>query len=103
MKKINILPTNIADIYAIRALFNGTAEAEQQKRAVKCVVEEICQTYAMTFDPESDRQTAFNEGKRHVGRILVGIANANMAAINAADEKLEKLAKPVTRKGRPNG
>ena len=100
---ISFLPKDIADSYAIQALFKGAANEAQQLRAIKCLVEEICGTYGMTFDPESDRNTSFNEGKRHVGRVLVGIANISLGVVKAAEEKIEKRKVIIKTKGRPNG
>ena len=106
MSSIAFLPKEIADSYAIQALFKGIANEGQQLRAVKCIVEEICGTYAMTFGPESARQSDFNEGKRHVGRALVGIANISLGLVKAADQRTEKReqAKTIVRTRRnPNG
>ena len=103
MSSIAFLPKEIADSYAIQALFKGIANEGQQLRAVKCIVEEICGTYAMTFDPENERQSNFNEGRRHVGRVLVGIANISLGTVKAAEERIEKRKVIIKTKGRPNG
>ena len=100
---IKFLPDDIADSYAIKALFTGTANAGQQTRAMKCLIEEICNTYGMTYDPQSERQSAFNEGMRHVGRVLVGIANISLGQVKKAEELIEKRKTFVKSKGRPNG
>lgn len=81
------LPEKAIDAYAIQALAKGIAGEEQQKRALKCIIDEIAGAYEMTFDPESDRQTCFAEGRRHVGRVLVGIVNMTAGAIEAAYHK----------------
>lgn len=100
---ISFLPKDTADSYAIRALIQGEASEAQQKRAVKCIIEEICGTYSMTFDPKSERETSFNEGKRHVGRVLVGIANVNLGTIQEVEKKIEKRKVIVNTKGKPHG
>ena len=100
------LPKEIADSYAIQAVSRGTANDVQQKRAFKCLIEEICGTYAMTFDPESARKSDFNEGKRHVGRVLVGIANISLGSVKEAEQRIEKReqAKTIVRtRKNPNG
>ena len=96
------LPSRLPDAYAIQALAKGLATPEAQRQAIKCIVEEISGTYAMTYDPESDRQSAFAEGRRSVGRAIVGIINSNLGAVKAADERIaaRRLPKPV--KGRPD-
>lgn len=100
---ISFLPKEIADSYAVQALMRGEANETQQKRAVKCIIEEICGTYSMTFDPQSERETSFNEGKRHVGRVLVGIANISLGTVKEAEEKIEKRKVIVKTKGKPHG
>jgi len=100
---MTILPKDIADSYAIQAFMRGEANEAQQKRAAKCIVEEICGTYDMTFDPASNRQSDFNEGKRHVGRVLVGIANISLGVIQEAEKNIEKRKIRVNTKGKPHG
>ena len=97
------LPENIADGYAIQAWSRGEADGPAQLRAFRCIVEEIAGAYAMSFDPESDRQTCFAEGRRHVGRVIVGIAKLNLGVIPEAEQRIAARRTPTTRKGRPNG
>ena len=54
----------------------------------------------MTFDPESDRQSAFNEGVRHVGRTIVGLINVNLGNIDKAQGR---ILQRLTGKGQPDG
>ena len=56
---------------AIKALSTGTASAGQQQRALLWIVEVLCETYDLSFRPESERETVFAEGKRHVGMQIV--------------------------------
>ena len=101
-----ILPKDIADSYAIQALFSGTATEGQQLAAVKCIVEEICNTYGPQFDPESERSEAFNLGKREIGRILVGIAKINLGSIKKAEESIKRRSVPkplVQTRGKQHG
>jgi len=65
------------DLYNIQALSTGTANADQQIAALKCIVEKLCGTYGITFDPSSDRMTAHNEGKRFVGLSIVQLTKLN--------------------------
>ena len=100
---ISFLPKDIADSYAIKALLQGEADGFQQKRAMKCLIEEICGTYSMSFDPEDERMSCFNEGRRHVGRVLVGIANISLGAVQEAEKKIEKRKIVVNTKGKKHG
>lgn len=84
------LPRDLSDAYAIRAVSKGEADETAQKRALRCIVEEISGTYAMTYDPASDRNSCFAEGRRSVGRAIVGMLNIDLNAVKAAEERLTK-------------
>src|SRR5262249_17295119 len=59
-----------ADIFALQAIANGTANNAQQQRAYEYVVRTLCETDRMTFWPggeDGKRATDFAEGKRWVG------------------------------------
>jgi hypothetical protein len=58
---------------ALKALQSGTANAAQQQRALKWIIEPLCGTYDLSYRPGEDgeRDTAFAEGKRFVGQQIV--------------------------------
>lgn len=56
---------------AIKALQAGNANAAQQQRALKWVIEALCGTYDLSWRPDCDRATSFAEGKRFVGMQIV--------------------------------
>lgn len=56
-----------ADIYAVQALAAGVASADQQKRAVHWLLNNVCGTYDETYFADSERNSAYAQGKRHVG------------------------------------
>jgi hypothetical protein len=59
-----------ADIFAIQALTQGSANEAQQKRAYEYVVRNLCEIDRMTFwagGEDGRRATDFAEGKRWVG------------------------------------
>lgn len=56
---------------AIKALAAGNAHQEQQKMALAWIINDLCRTYDLSYRPESDRDTAFAEGKRFVGLMLL--------------------------------
>jgi hypothetical protein len=64
-------PYEEADVYAIKALAAGVANEGQQQRALGWIVNTLCGTYDLSYRPDSDRNTAFAEGKRHVGMQIV--------------------------------
>jgi hypothetical protein len=82
---------DLADAHAIRAVAEGRADPDQQKRAMRWIIEKACGTYEDSFRPEGDRDTILACGRRFVGLRLVTI-------INLSRETLEKLR---LGKGRP--
>lgn len=78
---IPILPSDPETNRAVQALAKGVASESQQIMVFRYIVYELAGTYGMSFDPESDRMTSFNEGRRHVGRVLTGIVNTPFAAL----------------------
>ena len=60
-----------ADIGAVQALARGEADSYQQTRALTWIVETVCGTYDLSFRPDSERETAFAEGRRFVGLNIV--------------------------------
>lgn len=69
-----------ADTMAIKALATGTANDGQQKRALAWIINAVCGTYDLSFRPgeSGDRETAFAEGKRHVGLQIVKHINGSV-------------------------
>jgi hypothetical protein len=63
------------DHAAVKAVANGIASEEQQKRAARWIINTLCETYGMSYRPQSDRDTTFAEGKRHVGLQIVKLVN----------------------------
>jgi len=59
-----------ADIFAIQCMEKGDADPQQQINAFWFIVKNLCGTYAPTFG-ESDRDSSFLNGRRHVGLELI--------------------------------
>lgn len=68
---------DVADVAAIQAVVGGIATPEQQQRAFRYVVEVAAGTYDQSFRPDSERDTAFAEGRRYVGLTLVKLSKLN--------------------------
>jgi hypothetical protein len=64
-------PYELADLSAVQALAAGTADEQQQKRALDWIIKQVCGTYELSYHPESDRDTAFAEGRRFAGLQIV--------------------------------
>lgn len=74
-------PYTRADINAVKGCIAGTADSDQQKRAMKWIIETVCATYDLSYRPESDRDTAFAEGRRFVGLQLVKALKLDLSKI----------------------
>lgn len=79
-------PYEAADITAIQAVAAGDADREQQQRAFKWIIEVAAQTYGLSYRPESERDTAFAEGRRMVGLSMVKLLRLNAAAFVESDQ-----------------
>lgn len=68
---------NLPKAVAIQAVAEGRANEQQQMLALRCIVEELCGYYELSFSPDSERETAFAEGKRFVGAQIVKLTRLN--------------------------
>lgn len=67
---------------AIKALNAGLASSDQQKEALRWIIEDLARTYDLSYRPgtDGDRDTAFAEGKRFVGMQIVKQINRRQVA-----------------------
>ena len=65
---------NVHKAVAIQAVCDGRADEDQQRLAMKVIIEEICRYGDMSFSPDSPRETDFAEGKRWIGAQLALIS-----------------------------
>jgi hypothetical protein len=77
------VPYDEGIVYAFRALFEGKATEDQQKRAIEWLLLNCCHIGQSSFAP-TDRETAFLEGERNVGLQVARMKDA------AALEKVKK-------------
>lgn len=71
-----------ADAGALQALVRGDAQPHQQQRAIKLIVEGLCDTYGMSYYPFSTRDSDFAEGKRFVGNQIIKLIKLNLAKLS---------------------
>lgn len=67
---------------ALRAMHEGNAEPHQQKKLLEWLVNDLCETHGLSFRPDSDRATAFAEGKRFVGLQIIKQLNVTITGGN---------------------
>lgn len=72
-----------ADVAAIQALYEGSANREQQKRALTWLINTACATYDMSYrtGAAGAMDTAFAEGRRSVGLQLVKLCNIKIGLL----------------------
>jgi hypothetical protein len=75
----------VPDAGAMQALARGDASPAQQQRALDWIVTAACGTYELSFNPDSDRATAFAEGRRMVGLQIVKLIKVNLARLRQAN------------------
>jgi hypothetical protein len=71
----------IPDVAAVQALHRGDATDEQQRRALRYLIENLCGTYDLAYRPASPRDTDFALGKAWVGQQLVKLLHINVQAL----------------------
>lgn len=78
-----------ADASALQAIADGKADANQQKRALKWIIELAAGTYDLSFRPGTtgERDTVLAEGRRFVGLQIVKLLKVNVGLL------VEKSAK----------
>lgn len=76
---------DLADVTAFQALSRGDASPDLQMRALKWLIEGAANTYGLSFDPQSDRGTAFAEGRRFVGLQVVKMLKLDASKLRKED------------------
>lgn len=74
-------PWEPADVGSLQALARGEANAHQQQRALKWIIEAAAGTYDLSYQPDSERATSFAEGRRFVGLQVVKLLKLNLTAM----------------------
>lgn len=75
---------DVPDAGAVQALARGEASPEQQRRALDWIITAAGGTYDLSFNPDSDRATAFAEGRRFVGLQIVKLIKLNLSQYRTA-------------------
>jgi hypothetical protein len=71
-----------ADIVALQAVANGSADSEQQRRAMEWIVYKACDFHGVSFRG-TDRETSFAEGKRFVAQQINALLTYNVRTMNS--------------------
>ena len=73
----------------MQALVTGTANEQQQKRALDWIINNACMTYHQSFRPgvNGDRDTCFAEGRRFVGNQIIRLTKLDPKKVNTEQPK----------------
>lgn len=69
------------DAAAVQAVVYGRASEDQQRRALKFIIEVVCARDDQSYRSGKPDDTAFAEGKRYVGNQIVKFSKLNLAAL----------------------
>jgi len=83
-------PATKAEIMALKALAAGNANVHQQKRALSFILHTACRLNSVSFDPTSERISAFNDGRRWVGMQVQHLINTPIDKLSAQSTKKEQ-------------
>jgi len=87
---------------AVRALFDGTANEGQQKMAIRWLVDSCCHVGEPSY-AETDRDTAFLEGERHIGLQLVTMKSPKgLANLEEVERRSARDVRKSVRQNRGN-
>ena len=77
-----------ADVYALKALQAGTANGDQQKRALDWIITKAAGAYDLSFRSGDQHDTSFAEGRRSVGLQVIKLVNLDISAVKQAERAL---------------
>jgi hypothetical protein len=92
------------EIYALRALRSGTANADQQRIGMQCIGVKLCGLFEPEYVPGIDLQeSAHRSGRRYVG-LLIGIMDTPEVLAHARAKAAQVANRtPPRRPRKPRG
>ena len=79
-----------SDVQAFQMLAQGECPPHLQKQALDYMITSVCMTYDQSY-MESDRDTAFCEGRRFCGNTLVKMLKLNAKQLRSENEPSENI------------
>jgi len=71
----------LADATALQALERGDATEVQQQRALAWIIHNAAATYEVAWEPENERASSFESGRRYVGIEIIKMLKLNTNAL----------------------
>lgn len=88
-KPLALPDMSVPEIAAIKSMAIGEATKEQQILAYETIIKKLCGIGALSYTPEDQSVTAFNEGKRCVGIQMLFLTNEPMSKLKTKTKKEE--------------
>lgn len=79
-------PYELADLSAVQAVARGEADGQQQKRALKWIIEQACDTYGLGWHPDGPHAASFVAGRRFSGMQVVKAVNVNISLLRKTSD-----------------
>ena len=76
----------LADFSAVQALQRGDATPLQQQRALRWVLEKVCEVGGLGWHPDGGESAAFVAGRRFVGLQILKAIQVNVSALTAKEK-----------------
>ena len=73
----------LPDAAALQALERGEATEDQQKRALNWLVNQAAGTYQLAWEPDNERASSFEAGRRFVGLKIVELLKLNLSVFRS--------------------
>lgn len=69
-----------ADVHAVRAVIAGTADGDQQRRAMQWIGDQACQMKRSPALAETERDSQLLNGMQHVGHLIANMLTPDTLA-----------------------
>lgn len=70
----------LVDVTSLQALEKGEANEDQQKRALAWIINQASATYQVAWEPDNERASSFESGRRYVGLKIIEMLKLNASA-----------------------
>ena len=85
------------DIFAVLAVQAGTANSDQQRHAMRWIMNEACRVLGVADADCTDREAAVHEGRRTVGHLIARMGDPGLLKMVREAAK----PKPAPKRGTP--
>lgn len=81
---------DLADATAVKAVYNGTADAGQQRRAMEWILKGACGVPDWPYVPGDADQTHIHLGRQFVGQQIMKLIQLNPSAVRRRESRADE-------------